>query len=75
MVAVGIVFLLFALAIIYNIFATIRAFVKWYFGDYINKYLLIAKIDPVYKEPLKEHLVYYQNLNENDKSISFQIIA
>lgn len=68
--AIGvIVFLLFVIFILYNVFATIRAIVKWYFGDYINKYLLVAKIDPVYKAPLKKYSKYYQQLNPSDRTI------
>jgi len=66
----GFLLILFLLIVVlYNIFATIRAFIKWYFGDYINKYLLIANIDPVYKVPIQKYLSYYQKLNPSDKMI------
>lgn len=68
--AIGvIVFLLLVIFVLYNIFATIRAIAKWYFGDYINKYLLVAKIDPVYKAPLRKYSKYYQQLNPSDRTI------
>jgi hypothetical protein len=69
MIIGAILILLFVIVILYNIFATLRAFIKWYFGDYINKYLLVANIDPVYKGPLTKHSDYYQKLNPSDKVI------
>ncbi len=69
MIIVFLFLLIFVIVVLYNIFTTIRSFVKWYFGDYINKYLLIAKIDPVYKEPIKKYLRYYQQLNPTDQTI------
>ncbi len=64
-----ILLILFLIVVLYNIFATIRAFIKWYFGDYINKYLLIANIDPVYKAPIEKYLPYYRKLSLPDKVI------
>lgn len=66
---VGAIILLFFLIVSYNVFAIIRGVVKWYFGDYINTYLLIARIDPLYKEPLKEYHKFYKQLNPSDKII------
>lgn len=66
---VGAIILLFFLFVSYNVFAIIRGVVKWYFGDYINTYLLIARIDPLYKEPLKEYHKFYKQLNPSDKII------
>ena len=45
----------FVLFVLYNIVTGIRAIIRWYLGDYINKYLLLAKIDPLYKAPLKKY--------------------
>ncbi len=64
-----ILLLMFVVVLLYNVFATIRAFIKWYFGDYINKYLLIADIDPVYKAPLKKYSTYYKKLNPSEQKI------
>ncbi|MCG8305922.1 MAG: zinc-dependent peptidase [Cytophagales bacterium] len=69
-VFIGIGLLLFlVMFILYNIIAGVRVMIKWYFGDYINKYLLVAKIDPLYKVPLKKYSKYYQKLNHSDKTI------
>ncbi len=66
----GIILLfLLALFILYNILSSIRTIVKWYLGDYINTYLLVANIDPLYKEPLRKYHKYYQQLNPSDKTI------
>jgi len=61
--------LLFVIFVLYNIISGIRIMTKWYFGDYINKYLLIAKIDPLYKAPLRKYSKFYQQLNPSDKTI------
>ena len=68
-VVVILILLLLVIFVLYNIITGIRIMIKWYFGDYINKYLLIAKIDPLYKAPLKKYSIYYQNLNHTDKAI------
>jgi Mlc titration factor MtfA (ptsG expression regulator) len=59
----------FVLFVLYNIVSGIRAIIKWYFGDYINRYLLLAKIDPLYKAPLKKYSRYYKMLKPSDKTI------
>jgi Mlc titration factor MtfA (ptsG expression regulator) len=64
-----ILLLLLGLFILYNIISTIRIVVKWYFGDYINTYLLIARIDPLYKGPLKEYHNFYNQLKPSDKIV------
>ncbi len=69
MVTGSIILLLLALFILYNIISSIRTVVKWYFGDYINTQLLMARIDPLYKEPLRKYNSYYQRLNASDKVI------
>jgi Mlc titration factor MtfA (ptsG expression regulator) len=69
MVLGSILLLLLALLILYNILSSIRAVFRWYFGDYINTYLLMANIDTVYKEPLRKYQSYYQKLNPSDKTI------
>jgi Mlc titration factor MtfA (ptsG expression regulator) len=68
-IIISVFLLLFVGFVLYNIISGIRIMVKWYFGDYINKYLLIAKIDPLYKEPLRKYLKYYQQLNPSDRII------
>lgn len=60
-------FAVFAVFVLYNIFSSIRAIIKWYLGDYFNKYLLLANIDPAYKAPIKKYLTYYRQLNPTDK--------
>jgi len=63
------IFILLLLFILYNFFSIIRVFVKWYFGDFVNRYLLIARLDPLYKKPLHKYLRYYQLLNQSDKNV------
>ncbi len=69
MIIGAVLFLSLVIFIVYNIFAASRAVIRWYFGDYINKYLLLANIDPAYKAPLQKHSSYYQRLNPSDKVI------
>jgi Mlc titration factor MtfA (ptsG expression regulator) len=63
--------LIFALAILggilYNIFSIVRSVFLWVFGDYINTYLLIADIDPLYKAPIKKYMPYYRLLDPLQK--------
>ena len=63
--------LLFALVviIIYNVIDSIRIIIRWYFGDYINRYLLIKPIDPLYRAPLRRHMKYYRQLNPENRTI------
>jgi Mlc titration factor MtfA (ptsG expression regulator) len=67
MILAAIVALSIFLWIIYNIFATIRAIIKWLFGDYINTYLLLADIDPLYKASIEKYLPFYRRLNPTEK--------
>jgi Mlc titration factor MtfA (ptsG expression regulator) len=67
MILAAIVALSIFLWIIYNIFATIRAIIKWLFGDYINTYLLLADIEPIYKAPIEKYLAFYRRLNPGEK--------
>ena len=69
MILGAIIIILFLLFVLYNVFAIIRVVVKWYFGDYLNKYLLIARLDPLYKKPLQKYLRYYKQLNPSDKVV------
>lgn len=67
MILAVILLLLLFLLVIYNIFATIRAIIKWLFGDYINTYLLLADIDPLYKASIEKYLPFYRRLNPTEK--------
>ena len=67
MILAVILLLLLFLLVIYNIFATIRAIIKWLFGDYINTYLLLADIDPLYKAPIEKYCHFYRRLNPTEK--------
>jgi Mlc titration factor MtfA (ptsG expression regulator) len=68
-IIVAVFLALLILFILYNIVTGIRAVIRWYFGDYINKYLLLANIDPLYKAPLKKYSRFYGMLNPSDKII------
>lgn len=68
-IIVSVFLILFVIFVLYNIISGIRIIVKWYFDDYINKYLLIAKIDPLYKAPLRKYMSYYRQLNPTDRTI------
>jgi Mlc titration factor MtfA (ptsG expression regulator) len=59
--------LLLFLLVIYNVFTTIRAVIIWLFGDYINRYLLLADIDPLYKAPINKYLSFYRRLTPKEK--------
>jgi Mlc titration factor MtfA (ptsG expression regulator) len=67
MIVGAIILTLLLLFILYNLFAIIRVFIKWYFGDFLNRYLLIARLDPMYKKPLQKYLKYYQVLDPSAK--------
>jgi MtfA peptidase len=64
-----ILFFALVLFILYNIIDIVRIFIRWYFGDYANKYLLVARLDPLYKKPMEKYLRFYQNLDVPDKAI------
>ncbi len=68
-IVLGIIIFLFIIFVMYNLFAIVRIFVKWYFGDFFNRYLLVARLDPLYKKPIQKYLKYYQQLNPSDKGI------
>ncbi|NJN28383.1 MAG: zinc-dependent peptidase [Cyclobacteriaceae bacterium] len=61
--------LLLAIYILYNVFSSFSAIVRWYFGDYINTVLLLRNIDQAYKTPLQKYHSYYQRLKPSDKEI------
>ena len=61
------ILILFFVFVLYNVFTIIRVVIKWYFGDYLNKYLLVARLDPLYKKPIQKYLKYYQQLNSSEK--------
>ena len=65
------IILVFALLlyILYNILDIVRSIFRLYFGDYANKYLLLARLDPLYRKPLEKYLRFYQQLNSSDKAI------
>ena len=65
----GIIFLALLIFVVYNIFDTIRIVAKWYFGDYINQYLLLHDLDPLYRKPLELHSRYYQLLSPDERKI------
>lgn len=67
MIVGAVLFAVLFLFILYNVFAIIRVAIKWYFGDFLNRYLLIARLDPLYKRPLHKYLKYYQALSPSDK--------
>lgn len=69
MTFVIILFLLLILWVAYNIFSVFRIVLKWYFGDYFNKYLLLANLDPLYKKPIEKYNAYYQGLNAENRMI------
>jgi Mlc titration factor MtfA (ptsG expression regulator) len=61
--------ILFLLFVLYNVFAIIRVVVKYFLGDYINTYLLIARLDPLYKKPIQKYLTYYRQLSPSEKVV------
>ncbi len=65
----AIILFLFLVFVLYNVFAIIRAIVRWYLGDYINTYLLVARLDPLYKKPIQRYLNYYKQLNPSEKVV------
>jgi len=64
-----ILFLAVVIYVSYNIIDIVRIIIRYYFGDYANKYLLVARLDPLYKKPMEKYLRFYQQLNPDDKVI------
>jgi len=65
----AVLIILLLVFVLYNVFTIIRVVVKYYFGDYFNKYLLIARLDPLYKKPIQKYLEYYKQLSPPNKIV------
>jgi Mlc titration factor MtfA (ptsG expression regulator) len=66
--SIGIVLIGAAILVaLYNLVGIVRAIFKYFFGDSINKYLLLPGIEPGYKRSLSQYSGYYRGLNAEHK--------
>jgi len=69
LILLGVLVLAVGSGIIIYSYQIIRAIALFFFKNYINRHLLLRRLNPAYRVALEQYSTYYQNLNEENKKI------